>query len=456
MNYAFADSGKVTSNHNYGLTFFWIAVLLLAAKISGLVERLGQPSVLGEILIGILLGNLALLGVSVFEPIKTDPFIAFLAEFGIVLLLFHVGLESSIHEMKKVGWRALLVACIGVAVPFLLATLVVGPLLFPESSFQVYLFLGATLTATSVSITARVFKDLGKLTMKEAQIVLGAAVIDDVLGLIILAVVSAIVTSGAVSLLQISWITLKAVLFLAGAILLGSFFASLLGQGFSKIHTGIGMKLTLTIAFGLIISYIAQLIGLAPLVGAFAAGLILEPVHFRYFREPEIVEEIKKEHLKAERAKTESPSVSGMSEVSGMSGGLYAIIQKHADRHIIDLIEPITLIFVPLFFVMTGVVVDLTVLFDLKILLIALGVTLVAVLGKLCAGLAAGNVNKWLVGWGMVPRGEVGLIFATIGKGLGVINDQVYAIIVIMIVISTLITPPILHYLLKHMPNNRV
>src|SRR3989344_2487559 len=170
------------SGHGSAATIFlWIAIILLAAKISSLIERFGQPSVLGELVIGVILGNLVLLGIGVFEPLKADLIIAFLAELGVVILLFQIGLESNISRMREVGIKALLVACVGVAVPFILGTYIVGPYLLPGQPFSAYLFIGATLTATSVGITARVFRDLGKLQSREAQIVLGAAVIDDVL-----------------------------------------------------------------------------------------------------------------------------------------------------------------------------------------------------------------------------------------------------------------------------------
>ncbi|NTW03069.1 MAG: cation:proton antiporter, partial [Oscillochloris sp.] len=174
-----------------GVTLMYMAIMLLAAKFSSMVERLGQPAVLGEMLIGVLLGNFILAGIPFFEPIKTSGVIQFLADFGVVILLFQVGLESNVQDMRKVGLSAFLVACVGVVLPMILGSYVLGPLLLPDLSPNAHLFLGATLTATSVGITARVFRDLGVLQMREAQIVLGAAVIDDVLGLIILAVVSA-------------------------------------------------------------------------------------------------------------------------------------------------------------------------------------------------------------------------------------------------------------------------
>ncbi len=418
----------------YAITFFWIALILIAAKISSLVEGWGQPAVLGELVIGVILGNLALLGIHFFDVIRHDQIILFLAELGVVILLFQIGLESKVEELRKVGIRATLVAVVGVIVPFALGTFLVGPLLLPDLSFNAYLFLGATLTATSVGITARVFKDLGKLHLPEAKIVLGAAVIDDVLGLVILAVVSALVTAGAVSAGSIAIILLKAIAFLSGAIVVGQLIAHPLSRAFAKIHTGVGMKFTLAISFGLVFAYLAHLIGLAPIVGAFAAGLILEPVHFRYFKDPHVVDDIK-EHIKVhDEAHKEKVDY---------------LIRKYADKHIEDIIEPIGLFLVPIFFVMTGFAVDLSTLFDAKVLLVALGLTIAAVVGKVVAGFAAGDVKKWIVGWGMVPRGEVGLIFAMIGKGLGVVSDTVFSVIVITIILTTLMTPPILGYVLK-------
>jgi Kef-type K+ transport system membrane component KefB len=427
-----ADEGGTA--HGVGATFLWIVIILLAAKFSTLVERVGQPPVLGELVMGVILGNLVLLGIDFFEPIKTDTIINFLAQLGVVILLFQVGLESNVEEMRRVGLRAFLVACVGVIVPFLLATGVVGPLLLPGLPFNTYLFLGATLTATSVGITARVFRDLGRLQTSEAQIVLGAAVIDDVLGLVILAVVSAMVTQGMVSLGSVSWIILKAILFLAGAVILGQLLAPRLGVLFSKIHTGTGMKFTLAICFGLTVAYLGEQIGLAPIVGAFAAGLVLDPVHFRYFEDPEIADDIRESIHDAHPALKERVST---------------VIERHADRHIEDIIAPLGHFFVPIFFVITGMNVRLETLFNLPILLVALGVTVAAFIGKIASGLVAGDVQKSIVGWGMIPRGEVGLIFAATGRALGVVNDEVFSIIVIMVILSTLLPPPILTYLLK-------
>lgn len=419
---------------NMTTTLLWIAVILIVAKLSGFIEKFGQPPVLGELLTGVLLGNLVLVGVNFFEPIKTDMYIPFLAELGVIILLFQVGLESNIYQMKKVGVRAFIVATVGVIVPFVLGAYIVGPWIFPGLSTNTYLFLGAALTATSVGITARVFKDLNALKSPEAQIVLGAAVIDDVMGLIILAVVSALVTAGTISVFTVAGITVKAILFLVVSVVLGMFLAPKFGSWFSKIHSGSGMKLTLALTFALVFAYLAGEMGLAPIVGAFAAGLVLDPVHFKNFRRPRVVQEIEKF--------SEQLSVSDRDKFNGL-------VHTETEKHVENLIEPIYHFLVPIFFVVTGLSVKIETLFDLKILGVALGITAVAFAGKYVTGLVAGKVNKNIVGFGMVPRGEVGLIFATIGKSLGVIDDTVFSVIVIMVILTTLLTPPILTFFIK-------
>ena len=426
------ESGR--NGLNAGMDFLWIAIIILAAKLSNLVERFGQPAVLGELLVGIIFGNMALAGFNFFEPIRQDVVIRFLAEIGVVILLFQVGLESNIQRMLKVGPQAFLVAIVGVIAPFLLGTVVVGPLLLPELSFNAHLFVGAILTATSVGITARVFHDLDQLKTPEAQIILGAAVIDDVIGLTILAVVKAMAESGRVSLIDIGWITAKAVLFLGGAIFLGQLFAPRLGRLFSKINPGIGMKLILAVSFGLIFAYVAELIGLAAIVGAFAAGLVLEPVHFRHFDDPSVVSDIN------ESIKQASPEV--RKNVSN-------VLESLAHNHIKELIQPLGYFLVPIFFVLTGMEVRIETLFNARILILALVISVAAFGGKIISGFAAGRVRKSIVGWGMVPRGEVGLIFAATGKALGVFPDDIFSMMIIVIMFTTILPPPILNALLK-------
>lgn len=436
---ASAGANEAGGEHGgFSLTFLFVVLMLFFARIGALAERFKQPAVLGELLMGIALAGLAFLpGLHGIEMIKGNAFIRDIAEIGVILLLFRTGLESNISEMRKVGLRAFLVACVGVVLPFV-GGYFVSQWLVPGHGFQTYLFIGATLTATSVGITARVFKDLNVLSSKESQIVLGAAVIDDILGLLILAVVAGIVSSGTVSVAEVSIMTAKALAFLVGSIAFGRILAPRFGVWFSRIHSGVGMKMAFALLFCGVFAYgAAAFAGLAPIVGAFAAGLVLDPVHFRAFAAPHLVE----------RIRAWKQRLAGNQELADEME-LTAAHEEHA--HVEQLIDGVSHFFVPIFFVYTGLQVDLRAFLDPRTLGIALAITVVAFLGKVACGYTSGKgVDKKIVGFGMVPRGEVGLIFANVGRELGVVDQQMFAIVLIMVVLSTLLTPPILGILVR-------
>jgi Kef-type K+ transport system membrane component KefB len=416
-----------------GQTFLWLAVILFLARLSSLVEKAGIPGVLGELLMGVALGNLGLLGIGLFDRIADDATIAVFAELGVVILLFQIGLETTVADLARVGWRALAVAVIGVIVPFLAGTFVVGPLLLPGLPFKAYLFLGATLCATSVGITGRVFRDAQRLDSPESRIVLGAAVIDDVLGLVILAVVTGFVQSGTVSAGDVARIVLEAFGFLVGAVVIGRAAAPHLVRMLRGVSDTVATKLTLLLSVGLGLAWLAHAIGLAPIIGAFAAGVLLEPIFLKDFEAPEIVRELE-------------PLVDTLPAAD--AGRARRALDRYRDHHHAHLLEPLGHFLVPVFFVFTGMQVKLQALADPTVVAVALGITVVAIAGKVVAGVAAGPVNRWVVGWGMVPRGEVGLIFAAIGKQLGVVDDRLFSVIVAMVILTTLATPPILAWLL--------
>lgn len=388
-----------------------LVIMLLAAKLGGEVaERVHQPAVLGELVAGVVLGNLALVGFGGFEFLGTSQGIAILAEIGVILLLFEVGLESNIQEMMSVGASSLAVACLGVVAPFFLGW-GVSAWILPDEELLVHLFIGATLCATSVGITARVLTDLGKVATREAKIILGAAVIDDVLGLVILAVVSGVIsaanTGGELAALDVLVIIGKATAFLVGAILLGGWLSPRLFRLASKLRIQ-GMLLTLSLCFCFLLAWLANVIELAPIVGAFAAGMILDEVHYREFLE-------------------------------------------RGSHSLEELIHPINVFLVPIFFVLMGVKVDLATFGQKGVLGFAALLSLAAILGKmLCAaGVLERGLDRVSVAVGMVPRGEVGLIFAGIGASLvlhghPVISGSVFSAVVIMVIVTTLITPPVL------------
>lgn len=390
-----------------------VTVMLVVAKLGGEVfERLGQPGVLGELVAGVLLGNLVILGFTGAEGLKTNGTIAALAELGVIILLFEVGLESDLRQMVEVGWSSLLVAVLGVVAPFLLGW-GVSAYFIPQEPTLVHIFIGATLCATSVGITARVFKDLGKLGTREARIILGAAVIDDVLGLLILAVVAgairAAATGGVLSMLDVGLIALKSIAFLVMAIAVGHLVVPRMLRGAGRLETR-GVLLTLAISFCLFLAWASAKVGLAPIVGAFAAGLILDEVHY-----------------KPKDGRTE--------------------------RDLNDLLQPVSTVLVPIFFVLMGLKVDLRLFTRVDILGFASALTIAAIVGKqVCAlGVVERGINRLAIGLGMIPRGEVGLIFAGIGASLmlpsasgvsePVISPATFGAVVIMVIITTMITP---------------
>src|ERR1043165_4483193 len=283
----FAAGEGATGTESHGLDTSVLiggAVLLVIAQLMGEgVERLGQPAVLGELVAGILLGNLVIFGFTQAESLKTNETIAALAELGVIILLFEVGLESDLKEMMEGGWASLLVAVLGVIAPFFLGW-AVSAYFIPDEPRLAHIFIGATLCATSVGITARVFKDLGKLSTREARIILGAAVIDDVLGLLILAIVAGAIkastTGASLSLFSVGVIAFKSLAFLVGAIVVGYLLMPRLLRGAGRLETR-GVLLTLAISFCLFLAWAAAKVGLAPIVGAFAAGLILDEVHYK-------------------------------------------------------------------------------------------------------------------------------------------------------------------------------
>ncbi len=405
----------------------YLIVILVAAKLGGeIFERIDQPAVLGELIAGVLLGNLVLASESwnFFEPLRaavlTDQAaigIDILAKIGITLLLFEVGLESSVKDMRRVGVSSFLVATVGVIFPFILGYIVSAIFITKVPSeilaiaphfglINIHIFVGGTLCATSVGITARVFKDMAGIQRPEARIILGAAVIDDVLGLVILAAVSGVVTSAkmgsSMSIWGLTKLVLMAATFLFGALVVGTYFVPQIMRIAAKFKTR-GLMLITSILICFTLSAIASEAGLASIVGAFAAGLILEEIHFKEFK---------------------------------------------TDVSISSLIQPIAIIFVPVFFVLMGMQVHLESFLVPSVLGVAAGLVIAAIIGKQTCGLVVRekNVDRLSVGLGMIPRGEVGLIFASIGKGLGVIDNELFSAVVIMVIVTTFVTPPLLKW----------
>ncbi len=402
-----ADPGGV----DIARLFLAIAAILAGAKLLGeLAERIGQPAVLGELVAGVLLGG-SVLGVVPAEGAAADV-IHVLAQLGVLLLLFEIGLETDLREMFRVGPASLAVALVGVAVPFALGygywVYVPHPASGLGDVHTAGLFIGATLTATSVGITARVLSDLGRMSTPEARVIIGAAVIDDVLGLVILSVVSGVAAGAAITVMGMLRTLSVAVGFLVVAVLVGRFLAPRLFDIIVRMRVRY-VLLVAAIAFALGLSALADMAGSALIIGAFAAGIVL----------------------------------SGTNQ--------FDTIERE--------VKPVASIFAPIFFVSVGASVNLRLLDPTTpgsrgTLAVALVLIVLAVVGKVVAGWAAPwtPMRRIVVGVGMVPRGEVGLIFADLGRRSGVVGNEVFGAILLVVMVTTFIAPPALKALFGSAP----
>jgi Kef-type K+ transport system membrane component KefB len=420
-------------------------------------RKLRQPSVFGELLMGVILGNLGyyfgsdliillrqgpeifdifqltmagqtmeeaaaacisgdgvatvlevLKGPHRLELVQMAHAVDVFSRYGVIFLLFLVGLDTSLDELRQVGRNSMQVAISGMLLPFILGFLAIRAFM-PELPLNTDLFIAATLGATSVGITARVLQDINKQQSTEARLILGAAVIDDILALLMLSIVSGIVASGGVEIADILLVIFLATVFLVGAVLIGPYFLRIVVRYLCNLDI-VEAKMFTSYFFVMALAWMANLVGLATIVGAFTAGLVLQESYFKSCR-----------------------------------------IIPNKSYTIKDLIMPLEVVLVPIFFVLMGIQVKVESFLDPQVILAAGGLLLAAVIGKVAAGYFAGkSANRLAVGFGMMPRGEVGLIFAAIGKTLGVIDDFLFSAIVLMVITTTLITPPLLKAAMQH------
>jgi len=435
---------------------------ILAFAVIGRVaaRKLGQPTVLGELLMGILLGNVAWylgfdlitvlregsrvfdvvnltlagspIGVvadSIFGPEKAPEIVRIItgphggqvmqvaqtvdvfSRYGVIFMLFMVGLQTNLAEMRGVGADSIRVAIIGVLAPVAIGfgvTLV----LRPEMPANSDMFVAATLAATSVGITAQVLREMGRDQSREGHIIVGAAVFDDILGLVLLAVVSGIIVSGSVNVAEIASVVVISSLFLIAAASLGPVIVRFAASALGRLDI-VEAKMFTSYLFVMLLAWMANLAGLATIIGAFAAGILL---HDSYF-----------------------------TEHAGKNGDRIVTIR--------ELIMPLEVILVPIFFILIGIQVKLETFFSWPVVTLAGGLLVAAIFGKLVSGLGAfGHSSRWMIGVGMVPRGEVGLVFAAIGRTLGVIDDSEFAAIALMVIVTTVVAPPWLKIVIGRRP----
>ncbi|RFP58023.1 MAG: cation:proton antiporter [Limnothrix sp. CACIAM 69d] len=405
-----------------------LVIIYLSSKIgSEVAKRLDFPPVLGELVAGVIVGvsalhlivfpeggltandSIVMQALSLINTLTpeavTDIFssqsevISVLAELGVIVLLFEIGLESDLRQLKEVGIQATVVACVGVAVPFVAGTAglmtIFGVPAIPA------IFAGAALTATSIGITSKVLSELNQLKSKEGQIIVGAAVIDDVLGIVVLAVVASLAKTGEIDTGNVIYLIVSSTVFLFGSILLGGVFNQFFVKTVEVLKTR-GNVVIPAFIFAFFMAFLGNAIHLEAILGAFAAGLVLD--------------------------------------------------ESDARNELDELVKPIADLLVPIFFVTVGARADLGVLNpavpeNRAGLLIAVFLVAVAIVGKLVTGWAVfgqPGINRLAIGVGMIPRGEVGLVFAGIGSASGVLSKPLEVSIIIMVILTTFLAPPFL------------
>lgn len=414
-----------------------LIVIYAASKLGGeLCARINLPPVLGELVGGVLVGISALqLVIFPGEGVLPDDslivqflgwtadlvpeaapatftaqseVISVLSEIGVIILLFEIGLESRLEELIRVGPQAAIVAIVGVVAPFVGGT--IGLIYLFQIPLVPAIFAGAALTATSIGITAKVLAEIGQLSSTEGQIIIGAAVLDDVLGIIVLAVVASLAKTGAVEISNIIYLIISAGAFLIGAIVLGRYVIRPIYEGLVAEMKTRGQLLLLALMFVFALAYVATVIHLEAILGAFAAGLILAETGNRHELEKQVL--------------------------------------------------PVADMLVPIFFVVVGARTDLSVLnpsvpANREGLVLAAFLIGVAIIGKVVTGFTVfgqGDLKKLAIGVGMIPRGEVGLVFAGVGSESGVLSASTEAAIIMMVISTTFIAPPLLRVVFRDAP----
>lgn len=384
------------------LLFLLLAVVI--ARASMLLKRIGQPSLLGELMGGILITLLGFLNIKFFQGLPTNSTVSFFSELGGIFLLFEIGLESDLSLLRENKIYPIVLAFFGTAIPFVAGYAFVY-YFNSRINTSLCLFVAATLSATSTGISVRIFKEYKLTNSKACQIVLASSIIDDIISLIILTCITAIVTNGGFSINNLMIILFKIIMFFALLYLLIKALITRFYDKFNKKDDS--WDLAIIISACLFASLFAHNVGLSSIIGAFLAGALLDKNHFK-------------------------------------------------DKHY--LVYPFIWIFVPIFFIYSGMQIDIKSLYDLSVLKMALILSIVAILTKVLPPLLIPNkmpfLDKLSVGLGMVPRGEIGLIIALVGKENGILNNYYFNIIALMVILTSLIAPILLNQVI--LAKNRI
>lgn len=429
-------------NHNANnigydpVILLWLVLFIFLSRSLSIVKKFGLPLVVGEILSGIILGELHVFNINLFYNAENDPIIRFLAEFGAIILMFEIGIESKFSDLKKNFKSGIKIAISGTILTFL-GGFFIAKFLIQNSSLSLQLLLGVITAATATGISAKTFKEMGIIKSKEVQIVLVASILDELISIFCFGIISAMIIESAFNLSIFAFTFFQAVAFFVFAAIFGNWITPLLTTWSIKIHAGINMKIGVLLTICFLFSWVAHKLGLATVVGAFVGGLILDQVYFKSFSRSNFFRQLW--FLKSQITDTQ------------LKYEFTQLITGQEEKTLEELLKPISHVFVPVFFIYIGLLLDIHQLFTQTTLIITIALLTTSFIGRILSGflIKGQNINKLILGLGMTPIGEAGLIFAMFGKVSGIIDDVELSAIVSAVVIAAILTPILIKFAIR-------
>lgn len=422
--------------------YLWLALSILMSRSFAIVKKIGLPLVTSEILAGVALGNLHFFGIQTFAGMENNEIIKFLAEIGAMILMFEIGLETQLEDISSKIGSGIKIALFGTLLTFI-GGYYLTDLFYPTAPQGSRMLMGLVAAATATGISGKVFKDLKIINSIEVQTVLTASLIDEVISIMCFAVLSGILITGNFSSNELVVSAAKTTLFFLISISLGRRITPLLTRFSAKIHAGISMKIGILFMLCTFYTWLASILNLAPVIGAFIAGLIINPDYFRDFSQAKFLRDFKyiAQHTTDENAKLQ----------------IIKTVNTYELKSLDELIKPLSNIFVPIFFTYIGLIFQIKDLANPKILCFTLAFVFISLLGRITSGFSETNrLNKWVIGLGMTPVGEAGLIFAITGTQLGLINNEIMSSVILTLVLVTILTPILLKSAIKYQNVKRI
>ncbi len=435
-NLAFSTTAKVYAGDIDPVIFLWLMFFIFISRSLSIVKKIGIPIVVGEIIAGIVMDQMHYFGFNLFQNTESNIIIKFLAELGAIILMFEIGIESKFSDLTKHFSGAIGVATVGSVITFITGFLI-SYFLIPNSSLFLNLLIGTIASCTATGISAKVFKDLRILNTKEVKIILTASIIDEIISIFAFAIVSSIIIDQTINLSNLSFSIFQVIGFFIFAFIFGQWVTPIITTFSTKIDAGLNMKIGVLLVFCFLFAWTAHEMGIATVVGAFVGGLILDQVYFNSFSNSNFFTKLK---IFANRI-----------DNLEMRHSLKILVDTQEKRSLEELLKPLSHFFVPVFFIYIGFILDIKALFKFDVLIITVVLLFVSFAGRILSGFFAkgSGLNKSLIGLGMTPIGEAGLIFAIFGNNLGIINMTVMSAIVSTLVISSIIAPILIKISIK-------